>query len=76
MYWCAELPKPPAPVPPRPAYFGPDTGWLETAILSRADLAVPRRGPCIVEEYDATCVVPPGARARLDAYNNILIELP
>jgi N-methylhydantoinase A len=29
----------------------------------------------IVEEYDATCLVPPGAAARLDATGNILIEL-
>jgi N-methylhydantoinase A len=28
-----------------------------------------------VEEYDATCVVPPGARAELDAGGNIVIEL-
>jgi N-methylhydantoinase A len=32
-------------------------------------------GPCIVEEYDATCVVPPGARAALDVHGNIVIEL-
>ena len=35
----------------------------------------PRDGPCIVEEYDATCVIPPGARASLDRFGNILIEL-
>jgi len=29
-----------------------------------------------VEEYDATCVVPPGARAALDAHGNIVIDLP
>jgi N-methylhydantoinase A len=29
----------------------------------------------VVEEYDATCMVPPGARAMLDAYGNIAIEL-
>jgi N-methylhydantoinase A len=33
-------------------------------------------GPCIVEEYDATCVIPPGARASLDAHGNIVIDLP
>ena len=32
-------------------------------------------GPCIVEEYDATCVVPPGARVALDAHGNMVIEL-
>jgi len=60
----------------RQAYFGPDTGWLETPVLPRADLQSPREGPCIVEEYDATCVVPPQAQARLDAYGNIIIDLP
>jgi N-methylhydantoinase A len=60
----------------RQAYFGPDTGWLETPVLSRADLQSPREGPCIVEEYDATCVIPPQAQAGLDAYGNIFIDLP
>jgi len=62
----------PKPPPPRPAYFGT---WIETPVLRRSDLARPRSGPLIVEEYDATCVVPPGARAELDAGGNILIEL-
>jgi N-methylhydantoinase A len=29
----------------------------------------------MVEEYDATCVVPPGATASLDAGGNIVIDL-
>jgi N-methylhydantoinase A len=61
---------------PRLAYFGPQLGWLETPVLSRADLSTPRQGPCILEEYDATCIVPPKAKAMLDAYGNIIIELP
>ena len=65
----------PAPPPPRRAYFGAPTGWLETPILRRSDLSAPRAGPLIVEEYDATCVVPPGARAELDTGGNILIAL-
>ncbi|MSP48705.1 MAG: hydantoinase/oxoprolinase family protein [Alphaproteobacteria bacterium] len=65
----------PSPPPPRPAYFGPETGWLETPVLRRSDLAGTRAGPLIVEEYDATCVVPPGARASLDTAGNIVIEL-
>jgi len=59
----------------RKAYFGPAAGWLETPVISRADLAQPRQGPLIVEEYDATCIVPPGANAQLDDYGNIIIEL-
>jgi N-methylhydantoinase A len=65
-------PEPPAP---RRAYFGAESGWLETPVLRRSDLSKPRAGPLIVEEYDATCVVPPGATAQLDAGTNIVIEL-
>ena len=65
----------PLPPPPRPAYFGAE-GWLETPILRRSDLSSkPRAGPLIIEEYDATCVVPPDARASLDAGGNIVIGL-
>jgi N-methylhydantoinase A len=59
----------------RQAYLGPEIGWLETPVLSRIDLGTPREGPCIVEEYDATCVVPPKAQAKLDGYGNMLIDL-
>jgi len=59
----------------RSCYFGAEHGWLETAVVGRAALAEPRRGPCIVEEYDATCVVPPGASAALDAHGNIIVTL-
>jgi N-methylhydantoinase A len=65
----------PAPPPPRRAYFGAQTGWLETPVLRRSDLYAPRAGPLIVEEYDATCVVPPGAKAERDNGGNIVIEL-
>ncbi|MSQ62911.1 MAG: hydantoinase/oxoprolinase family protein [Betaproteobacteria bacterium] len=65
----------PAPPPPRRAYFGAQIGWLETPVLRRSDLSTPRAGPLIVEEYDATCVIPPGAKAELDTGGNILIEL-
>ena len=59
----------------RPAYFGDEHGWLETPVLSRADLAAGRAGPLIVEEYDATCVVPPGAHAECDVTGNIVIRV-
>jgi N-methylhydantoinase A len=63
-----------APVERR-VYFGPREGWLATPILARGDLAKRREGPAIVEEYDATCVVPPGAQVELDVYNNIVMEV-
>src|SRR6185436_1950933 len=28
----------PSPPPPRPAYFGPESGWLDTPVLRRSDL--------------------------------------
>jgi N-methylhydantoinase A len=61
--------------PPRPVYFGADKGWLETPILRRSELAQRRTGPIIIEEYDATCVLPPGAWAELDDAGSIVIEL-
>ena len=64
-----------AKVASRRAYFGDDHGWLDTPVLSRADLDAPRVGPLIVEEYDSTCVVPPGTRAERDAAGNIVITL-
>jgi N-methylhydantoinase A len=59
----------------RRVYFGPRDGWIVTPVLTRGDLATPREGPAIVEEYDATCVVPPGARAGLDVSGNIVMEV-
>ena len=61
----------------RKAYFGRDKGFIDTPVISRGALDEAwREGPFIVEEYDSTCVVPPGTRARLDALGNIEIELP
>jgi N-methylhydantoinase A len=65
----------PASQPARKAYFGDDRGWLDTPVLNRADLGDGRNGPLIIEEYDSTCVVPPGARAECDAAGNIVITL-
>jgi N-methylhydantoinase A len=60
----------------REAFFGQEYGLISTPILARADLrAQRRRGPMIIEEYDATCVVPPATFATLDDFGNIVIEL-
>jgi N-methylhydantoinase A len=78
---AAQRPNPPRVTAPasaaepareRLAYFGPEAGRLRTPVVRRADLtqgALP--GPLIIEEYDATCIVPPGWRATLDAFGNI-----
>jgi len=76
----AEAPRLPARIPPaggggaasRRAWF--DAGWIETAVLDRAALCeTPREGPLIVQEYDATCLVPPGALVALDGFGNIVL---
>ncbi|MDJ0390582.1 hydantoinase/oxoprolinase family protein [Roseomonas sp. E05] len=68
---------PPAEAAPteRQAYFGPEHGWMATPVLRRGHLAEQDWvGPAVIEEYDCTCVVPPGMRVRLDPHGNIAIE--
>jgi N-methylhydantoinase A len=76
-----ERPRLPARIPPaggglrtrRRAWFG---AWREVPVLDRAGLtADPQPGALIVQEYDATCLVPPGATAALDGFGNILLRL-
>jgi len=60
--------------PLRRAYFGPRQGWLDARVINRSELATPHSGPCIVEEYDATCLIPPGWTAKLDEFGNIALK--
>lgn len=47
----------------RQVFFGPHRGWITTPVMRRSDLTeTPHAGPMIVEEYDTTIIVPPGAR--------------
>jgi N-methylhydantoinase A len=47
---------------------------MATAVITRGLLAAtPRPGPLLVDEYDATTLVPPGCAARLDPHGNIVI---
>ena len=59
----------------RRVYFGPNRGWTDTPVVERSDLdANPGIGPLIIEEYDSTTVVPPGWKASVDQWRNILLE--
>lgn len=58
---------------PRDVYFGPAHGLVETPVIDRPSLSAPQDGPLIVEEYDSTCIVPPGWRAALDSLGNIVL---
>ena len=59
------------------AYFGQQHGVRATPVLSRfaLDREEPRDGPLLIDEYDATTLVPPGSSVRLDHFNNILIRI-
>jgi N-methylhydantoinase A len=48
----------------RNVYWGPARGWLDTPVLSRGRVVASGgiAGPAIVEQSDATVVVPPAAR--------------
>jgi N-methylhydantoinase A len=59
----------------RRAFFGAKTGYCEAAVIVRRQLgAKPLPGPLLIEEYDSVTVVPPGARAALDAGGNIAVD--
>jgi N-methylhydantoinase A len=59
----------------RDAYFG-SLGLQRTPVVGRSSIsATPRGGPLIIEEYDATTVVPPGCTARLDEFGSIVIDV-
>lgn len=58
----------------RRVYFGEERGWREAVLIDRATLQTGEvEGPAVIEEYDCTTVVPPGWRAGLDGWNNILL---
>ncbi|MDO5628166.1 MAG: hydantoinase/oxoprolinase family protein [Mobilicoccus sp.] len=66
----------PEPTSTRQVWFA-DTGWVETGIHDRNTLppGTTFTGPAIVDQFDSTTVVPPGARAEIDEWLNIRIHL-
>jgi N-methylhydantoinase A len=75
-----RLPASIAPVPTRSsssrrAWFD-GAGWTMLPVIGRAALgSAPRPGPLIVQEYDATCLVPPGVTAMLDGFGSLVLTL-
>jgi N-methylhydantoinase A len=60
----------------RRAYFGHRYGLVQTAVFARGEISdQPRSGPLIVEEYDATSVIPAGWSIRRDPHNNLMITM-
>lgn len=50
---------------------------MRVAVYDRDELPVGAqlRAPCIVTEYSATTLIPPGTRAELDGYGNLIIQI-
>ena len=63
-----------APASSRRVYFGNRWGWRDTPVVRR-DALDAASGPLVVEEYDTTIVVPPGALVRRDATGSVHIDL-
>ena len=61
----------------RDAYFGEKQGYNECKVYDRYCLqpGTSFKGPAIVEETTSTCVIPPGAKATVDRFYNIIINL-
>lgn len=58
-----------------PVFFAPE-GWVPTPVYRR-DLLLPGAwigGPAVIEEYDATTVVPPSWSAAVDEFANLCLK--
>ncbi len=73
----AEISEPLRPVDNRKVYFKEIQGFVDCNIYQRSDIysldAI--LGPAIIEQMDATTVIPPGVACRADLYGNLIIEL-
>ena len=61
----------------RKVYFREAGGWVMSQIYDRAKLrcGASFKGPAIVEQSDSTTVVPPGVKATVDEYLNLVLDL-
>jgi len=60
----------------RAVSFGRDQAFTDTPIVSRASIdGTARPGPLIIDEFDATIVVPPDAEVWRDAVGNIVMDI-
>jgi N-methylhydantoinase A len=60
----------------RPVHFARGSPAVDTEVVARSAIpAVARHGPLVIEEFDATTVVSPGARVHRDSMGNIVLDL-
>jgi len=60
----------------REVYFL-QTGWMETMVYSR-DMLLPGNrieGPAIIQQYDATSVIPPSWSVTVDGFSNLCLKV-
>ncbi len=60
----------------RPIWFD-DGGAIDSAVWHRRDVApgTALAGPAVVEQFDATTLIPPGATAHIDDASNMIVRL-
>jgi len=66
----------PAPASRRPVWFDGEAA-MDTPVYERSDLPAgfSISGPAVVEQLDATTLIPPGTTAEVDKYLNLIIRL-
>jgi N-methylhydantoinase A len=66
----------PLPNPPPQAGEGKGGGSANAILYERdrLDIGAGVSGPAIIEQFDATTVIPPGWSARVDAYRNLILR--
>jgi len=66
----------PAPASRRPVWFDGEAA-MDTPVYERSDLPAgfSISGPAVVEQVDATTLIPPGTTAEVDKYLNLIIRL-
>ena len=68
----------PLPIGERAVYFLETVEAIRCPVYSRDTLGADSRliGPCVIEQYDATILLPPGFTLRVDDYGNALLSNP
>ncbi|CAM5762116.1 5-oxoprolinase [Labrys miyagiensis] len=66
----------PAPTSRRPVWFDGEAA-ADTPVYERSDLPAgfSLSGPAVIEQVDSTVLIPPGTRAEVDKYLNIVIRV-
>lgn len=58
------------------SYFGAAGGWVKTKYYDRDKLptGIKIEGPAVIEQFDSTTVVPPGATLEIEPFGNFIIS--